>query len=299
MKRILCSFAIILFFSLSYVFGQARVDVITLKNGDVLKGEIVENVPNNYVKIELPGGSMLTVKYSDIEKFSREKPSQQQPTNLPDPTNQTNASFNNENNSARNSANNERINKEIVSVQRGALSVGPKFGLNFATFGGDNASYISVTTKFLFGGFLGYNLAQNFDLQLELLYNATGMAYSINGATGNYSISYLEIVPLAKYNIPVAPSIKIFVVAGPQLGIKLSAYLHQNANSTDTDCGQYISGADFDIVLGTGVSFKLGPGSLITDLRYNIGLSNVNKTSPPSNTNQVFSWAVGYAFDLN
>ena len=72
MKRILCSFAIILFFSLSYVFGQARVDVITLKNGDVLKGEIIENVPNNYVKIELPGGSMLTVKYSDIEKFSRE-----------------------------------------------------------------------------------------------------------------------------------------------------------------------------------------------------------------------------------
>jgi hypothetical protein len=179
------------------------------------------------------------------------------------------------------------------------LTIGPKFGLNFATFGGDNSSYFSTTTKFFFGGFLGYNIAQNFGLQLELLYYSTGLSYSSNGNSGSEGISYLEIVPLAKYNIPVARSIKIFFVAGPQLGIKLSANLHQNANSTDTDIGQYISGTDFDIVFGTGASFKLGPGSLITDLRYNIGLSNVNKTGNNSNTNQVFSIGFGYAFNID
>ena len=60
-------------FVLSYAIGQTRIDVIHLKNGDVLKGEIIENIPNDHVKIELTGGSTLTVKYSNILKFTKEK----------------------------------------------------------------------------------------------------------------------------------------------------------------------------------------------------------------------------------
>ena len=133
-----------------------------------------------------------------------------------------------------------------------------------------------------------------------MLYNTTGTGFSNQyyGVTGNIGISYLEIVALAKYNIPIAPTVKIFFVAGPQLGIKLSANQYIDQNSTNTDVSSNVSGSDFDIVLGTGASFKVGPGSITADLRYNIGLSNVWKTSPPNNTNQVFSLAVGYGFDL-
>ncbi len=184
-----------------------------------------------------------------------------------------------------------------VSAQ-GIMDVGAKVGLNFATFGGDNSTFYTNATKFLFGGFMEYDFIKNFGLQGELLYNSLGAGYSSQGATGNYSIPYLEIVALAKYNIPVDRSVKIFFVAGPQFGIKLSANAHSDANSTDTDISQYISGSDFDIVIGTGVAFKVGPGSIITDIRYNIGLSNINKTSPPSNSNQSFSIAVGYGFSL-
>ena len=149
----------------------------------------------------------------------------------------------------------QRRSYRAYSDEDGALSVGAKFGLNFASFGGDNSSDFNSTTKFFFGGFLDYNIAQNFDLQGELLYNTVGTGVSVQGQTGNLSISYLEITPLAKYKIPVGPAVKIFFVAGPQLGIKLSANAHQDANSTDTDYGQYISGSDFDIVVGTGVMF--------------------------------------------
>jgi Outer membrane protein beta-barrel domain len=184
-----------------------------------------------------------------------------------------------------------------VSAQ-GIVDVGPKVGLNFASWGGDNSTYFTSTTKFFFGGFMEYDFIKNFGLQGELLYNTAGTGVSVQGQTGTISISYLEIVALAKYNIPVDKAVKIFFVAGPQLGIKLSANAHQDANSTDTDYGQYISGSDFDIVVGTGTSFKVGPGNIIVDLRYNIGLSNVQKTSPPSNSNQVFSLGVGYGFSL-
>jgi hypothetical protein len=189
---------------------------------------------------------------------------------------------------------------ETVDDESGTMIAGAKFGLNFATFGGDNSSNYSTTTKFFFGGFFGYDFIRNFGLQGELLYNPVGGGYSSPGqAGGNDGISYLEFVVLAKYSVPVNPVIKIFFEAGPQLGIKLSATAHSDATGTDTDISQYISGTDFDLVVGTGTAFRVGPGNIIFDVRYNIGLSTIQKNGNAHNSNQVFSMAVGYGLFIN
>lgn len=52
--------------------GQEKIDVIYLKNGDIRKGVIIENVPNDYIKIETSDGSIFTIKYIDIEKIGKE-----------------------------------------------------------------------------------------------------------------------------------------------------------------------------------------------------------------------------------
>lgn len=57
----------------STISSQEKIDAVYLKNGDIIKGVIIENVPNDYVKIELQGGSIFTVKYSDILKMTKEK----------------------------------------------------------------------------------------------------------------------------------------------------------------------------------------------------------------------------------
>jgi len=57
-------------FSLGY--SQDKVDVVYLKNGDVRKGTIIENVPNDYIKIETNDGSIFTIKYADIQKMTKE-----------------------------------------------------------------------------------------------------------------------------------------------------------------------------------------------------------------------------------
>ena len=56
----------------SICYCVENVDVLQLKNGDTIKGQIIENVINNYIKVELQGGSILTFPYSDIEKISKE-----------------------------------------------------------------------------------------------------------------------------------------------------------------------------------------------------------------------------------
>ncbi len=54
--------------------NTARVDVVHLKNGDVVKGVIIENAINDYIKLEMMNGAMIKViKYDDILKFTVEQ----------------------------------------------------------------------------------------------------------------------------------------------------------------------------------------------------------------------------------
>lgn len=64
----------------SFCLSQEKMDVVYLKNGDIRKGTIVENVPNEYVKVETSDGSIFTIKYSDIKKIAKESKTSTQHT---------------------------------------------------------------------------------------------------------------------------------------------------------------------------------------------------------------------------
>jgi len=53
--------------------AQEAVDVIYLKNGSVIKGSIVEQVQNVYLKIGIRDGSIYVYKMEEIEKIVKEK----------------------------------------------------------------------------------------------------------------------------------------------------------------------------------------------------------------------------------
>jgi len=53
-------------------WGQERIDAVYLKNGDVRKGIIIENIPNEHIKIETSDGSIFTIQYADIQKMIKE-----------------------------------------------------------------------------------------------------------------------------------------------------------------------------------------------------------------------------------
>lgn len=72
MKKILIS---ILLISLSLsTFSQSGYrDIVHLKNGSVIKGIIIEQVPNKQIKIETANGSVFVYNMNEIEKMSKEK----------------------------------------------------------------------------------------------------------------------------------------------------------------------------------------------------------------------------------
>jgi hypothetical protein len=49
-----------------------KKDVVYLKNGSVIKGEIIEQIPNKSIKIQTSDGSIFVYNISDIEKMTKE-----------------------------------------------------------------------------------------------------------------------------------------------------------------------------------------------------------------------------------
>lgn len=57
----------------SLTFSQERIEVIYLKDGSTIRGEIVEEKPNQYLKIETDNGSSVFCNIDEIDKITREK----------------------------------------------------------------------------------------------------------------------------------------------------------------------------------------------------------------------------------
>lgn len=59
---------------MAFAFAQTKwQDVIYLKNGSVIRGDVVEMVPDETVKIQTFDGSVFVYPYADVEKFAKEE----------------------------------------------------------------------------------------------------------------------------------------------------------------------------------------------------------------------------------
>lgn len=54
-------------------FAQTYQDVVTLKNGSVIRGTIIETSPNESIKIKTKDGSVFVYKMDEIEKYGKEE----------------------------------------------------------------------------------------------------------------------------------------------------------------------------------------------------------------------------------
>ncbi|HYV92672.1 MAG TPA: hypothetical protein VE978_12830 [Chitinophagales bacterium] len=71
MKKLLLLFALLII--VSGAIAQATRDVIYLKNGSIIKGTITEQNPPTDLKIEMANGNIITYKYDEIEKITKEE----------------------------------------------------------------------------------------------------------------------------------------------------------------------------------------------------------------------------------
>ena len=72
MRKLLLVLTLLLSIS-TYVAAQNYTEVVYLKNGSIIKGVIIEQVPNVSLKIKTGDGSLIICQMSDVEKITKEE----------------------------------------------------------------------------------------------------------------------------------------------------------------------------------------------------------------------------------
>lgn len=192
-----------------------------------------------------------------------------------------------------------RLNIFLLALLTGfavAAQEDPKFGLkgglNISKFAYSNNADADWRTGFHVGGLAHIHIKPSFSLQPEIYYSSQGAKFqnAVVNDKLNLNLSYINVPVLLQYNFANGFRLQ----GGPQVGFLVGVSdkvdgVEQNIYSTD----------DFktvEVALPLGLSY-LGYSGLGVDVRYNIGLTNISKSSSPTVKNNVFQVGAFYLFD--
>ena len=165
------------------------------------------------------------------------------------------------------------------------LEYGAKAGVNFCTgtssYGGKSTS--ESGTGIQVGGYVAIPIGNTIKIQPELLYD--NQSTTADGSTTN--LNYLSVPIMAKYAIQ---SSGFSVLAGPQIGLLLSAKAKTSGNSVDIK--DQCNGTNFSLAIGGEYALPMG---INFSARYIAGLSNISKADGYTYKISSFSITVGYA----
>jgi hypothetical protein len=218
----------------------------------------------------------------------------------------------------------------FATAAQAQLTIIPKVGATFSNVAlkEEMEGQKSITGLTLGAGF-NYALSSDgfFSIQPEILYTQKGFRTETfkTDETKNrdYQLNYLEIPVLAKISFG-GETFKGYLNAGPSLGYGLGGkYLKKDIKSgvTKTEESSIIfdkepegyegkdmyldNQLDFGLQFGGGLGVKLGPGSVLLDLRYGMGMTNLLDPTPNQaasdshkSQNRVMAVTIGYAIPL-
>ena len=72
MLRLILVVCLIAFVATEPLFAQQMEDVVHLKNGNVIRGTIIEQIPGESLKIQTQGGSVFVYTMDEIAELARE-----------------------------------------------------------------------------------------------------------------------------------------------------------------------------------------------------------------------------------
>lgn len=147
----------------------------------------------------------------------------------------------------------------------------------------------------------GFTVSQSFDV------NLIGIDMEI-GAKARTRINYVEMPLLLKYSIG-SDQAKIYAIAGPSIAYAANAELNPVATFiVDFNLPSIPVNLDNNIynrweisgVMGVGGEVKAGHGKVFTDVRYNMGFTNLlnNPIVDLRIKNQGFNISAGYAYSF-
>jgi hypothetical protein len=188
------------------------------------------------------------------------------------------------------------------------VALGVVGGVNLATLSVEDDEGLDFDSRLGIraGAHLSVDLSPQFGFILEAVYSQKGAKTTEEGVDVGFNITYVEFPLLAKFMIPTSQTGKVGVhlAAGPTVGIEVSCKLkgEQGGTSVTFDCselGANTKSVDFGVAALGGIDVQAGPGAVMFDVAYNLGLVDINDTADGGSIkNRNLYFQVGYMFPL-
>ena len=258
----------ILFFCLSFFFAttlicvaQENQDVVYLKNGTIVRGTIIEFVPDEYVDVSMPNGRVRSFDMKDVERIVNERTRPESRTSRPSQNN-----VRSQQNGYRPSQYEQYVQNNNRYAQK-KFFVTPKVGFNKPYHDG---------MKVGFDAGCAFEFAFTTRFTLE-----TGLIYSSRDTYSDKNFHYLYI--------PIYPKFFIYrglnIFAGPHFGV-----FKEPMYTGDGEYSWYPWMRHHSICAGLGYLFN---GKLSVSLSYSFsGIFN----SFSVNQNKHFLTHIGWSF---
>ena len=188
------------------------------------------------------------------------------------------------------------------------IALGLEAGVNIGNTSQTPDANTSSKVGIIGGGSIDIGLSPQFSIVPGLRYVMKG-----NSQTGNFQDAqgnqyteistkgnYLQFPALLKVKFPLT-EIKPYLIAGPILGILLSATQSATGPNTsrDFDIKSNLESSEFTLLFGGGMDFKVATKTdLFFQVGYELGLSNVTKTVNSTVKNNGFQITGGAKFGL-
>jgi hypothetical protein len=159
---------------------------------------------------------------------------------------------------------------------------GVKGGVNIAnqSVDPDDGELADSRTGMSIGGYVGIPVTPVFAVQPEALFTMKGDKEEADGASGSTKLNYIEVPVLARASFMQDASAHPSIFAGPSVGFNISAKAEaeDETGSMEADIKDQVNPIDFGVVVGGGldIPFSEGKNSVGLDVRYTMGLNNIN-----------------------
>ena len=186
-----------------------------------------------------------------------------------------------------------------------AVDLGIKGGVSLSSYQWTGEDPSSRLTSPVFGVFFTLNLNRTFAIQPEVYYLTHGGTelWELDTTTYKYvdRYNYIHVPILAKVRLMPDKKLTPIIFAGPAMGVLLSAhykYFVDDVEEYDEDIKAYLKKTNFSIVFGAGVEYKMDKYMLILDIRYDLGLANIDGSNDPTDTlkTRALMFMVGVGF---
>jgi hypothetical protein len=185
------------------------------------------------------------------------------------------------------------------------FNLGVKAGVSMSAYKWTGESYSKSLTRPVFGVFFAFNLNRSFAIQPEVYYLTHGGIYVAQFEGSEYKYvdidNYLHVPILAKYRFMPDKKLSPILFAGPAVDFLLSAhykYFLDGVEQWNKDVKPFLKNTSFNIVFGAGVEYKMDKLMLIFDIRYDLGLTNIDTDNDPTDELKVkaLMFMVGVGF---